>query len=105
MRDAAGAVISELLTQSRFLLACELDLALQTQDCEAIYIVNQFARQQIDVIYTRVRKMVESRIKKSFSHLPIVPMTALVRYSEEGRSPSELMTKVQKQIAQFRQPA
>lgn len=105
VRDAAGAVISELLTQSRFLLACELDLALQTQDCEAIYIVNQFARQQIDVIYTRVRKMVESRIKKSFSHLPIVPMTALVRYPEEGRSPSKLMTKVQKQIAQFRQPA
>jgi len=102
MRDAAGAVISELLTQSRFLLGCELDMALQAKDCEAVYIVNQFARQQIETIYTRLKKMIENRIRKSFSHLPIVPMTALVKYPDEGGGPLELIQKVQNQVARFR---
>lgn len=99
--DAAGAVISEMLTQSRFLLACELDVALQTADREAIYVVNQFGRQQLETVYTRLEKMIENRIKKSFSDLPIVPMMALAEYPKEGKSPSELITNVQNKLARF----
>lgn len=101
VRDAAGAMISELLAQSRFLLACELDVALQTADCQAAFIINQFGRQQVGSIFTRIEKMIENRIKKSFSDLPIVPKMALTEYPEEGKSPSELMKTVQNKLARF----
>lgn len=98
LNDSAGTIINDLLTQSRFFLACGMDLAIQTDECEMVFLINEIGQQKIDKIYKRIDKMIQHQLKKNFSDLSIMPMMALAEYPADTSDPIQLLTAAQEKL-------
>ena len=103
IKDAAGTIINDLLAQSRFFLACGTDLALQIQDREIVFLINEMEKQKIDKVHKRIDKMIQHQLKKSFSDLTIVPMMALAEYPADTSDPVQLLNAAQAKLTQTAQ--
>ncbi len=100
LKDAAGIIINDLLTQSRFFLSGGMDLALQTDACEMVFVINEMGQQKIDKVCKRIDKMIQHHLKKNFSDLSIVPMMALAEYPSDTQDPTGLLTAAQAKLSE-----
>lgn len=98
VKDTAGLIINDLLAQSRFYLACGMDLALQTEDREIVFLINEFGQQKIDKVFKRIEKMIQHHLKKNFSDHSILPMMALAEYPADAPDPVQLPTRARAKL-------
>ena len=75
-----------------------MDLALQTNECEMVFLINEIGQQKIDKVNKRIDKMIQHHLKKNFSDLSIMPMMALVEYPADVSDPRHLLTAAQEKL-------
>lgn len=100
VKDAAGPILNDLLSQSRFFLACATDLALQTNDREIVFLIHELGQQKIDKVYKRIDKMIQHHLKKNFSDHSILPMMALAEYPTDTSDPIQLPTRARAKLTE-----
>lgn len=101
VRDAAGKIIQELLTQSRFYLTCSADLALQTDEKEITFVVHETAQQKIEKVRKKIEKMIQHSIKKDFCSLPILPMMGIAEYPADTKNPNQLPEIARRKVSDY----
>jgi two-component system phosphate regulon sensor histidine kinase PhoR len=100
VKDAAGPIINELLAQSRFFLTCGTDLALQTDDREIVFLINEFGQQKIEKVCKRIDKMIHHHLKKNFSAPLILPMMAAAEYPTDVSDPAQLSIQARAKLTE-----
>ena len=97
LKGAAGSIINELLTESDHFLLSKDDLAIQTEDFEAIFVVNNAQKERIDAVKQKIRKIVGNRLRKNCGDLPILPMLSTGIYTGDSLDVSELEKAARRQ--------
>jgi PAS domain S-box-containing protein len=100
IKDAAGPIINDLLAQSRFFLTCGTDLALQTDDREIVFLINEFGQQKVDKVCKRIDKMIQHHLKKNFSDPSILPMMAVAEYPTDVSDPVQLSVQARAKLTE-----
>jgi len=101
IRDSAGQIINDLLAQSRFFLTCGTDLAIQTDDCEITFLINEFGQQKIEKVCKRIEKMILHHLKKNFSDASILPMMATAEYPLDAADPVQLSAQARAKLTKI----
>ncbi|MBM4103259.1 MAG: PAS domain-containing protein [Planctomycetes bacterium] len=99
LRQAAGKIIAELLTQSRFFMASDMDIALQTGDNEMVFIINDCGRQTFESVRHKIEMNLLNFVKKHFIGIPIVPMLGMSLWPQDGADKNGLETAARKGLA------
>jgi hypothetical protein len=101
IRQAAGQLIADLLAQSRFLLNCELDLALQTTPSEMVFLMTDSGIETIESIQNKIEKNLLNQIKKNFSDIPIVPMLGKAVFPLDDAEIAKLQQTARNNLAEI----
>lgn len=99
LRQASGKIIGEMLTQSRFFLASDMDIALQSGENEMVFVVNDFGRQTVESVQHKIEMNLLNFLKKRFIGIPIVPMLGTSIWPRDGADRSGLETAARKGLA------
>jgi hypothetical protein len=99
LRQAAGKIIAELLTQSRFFLGSDLDIVLQTADNEMIFVVNEVSRQTVESVQHKIETNLLNFLRKHFIGIPIMPMLGTSLWPREGSDKDGLEAAARKGLA------
>jgi PAS domain S-box-containing protein len=99
LRQAAGKIIAELLTQSRFFMASDMDIALQTGDNEMVFVINDWGRQTFESVRHKIEMNLLNFLKKHFIGIPIVPMRGTSLWPKDGADKNGLETAARKGLA------
>lgn len=97
LKGAAGSIINELLTESDHFLLSKDDLAIQTEDFEAIFVVNNAQKERIDAVKQKITKIMGNRLRKNCGDLPILPMLSTGIYPTDSLDVSELEKAARRQ--------
>jgi hypothetical protein len=99
IREAAGKIIADLLAQSQFILASDLDIVMQTADNEMIFVVNDHARQTVESVQHKIEANLVNFLRKHFIGIPILPMLGMSIWPREGADKNGLETAARNGLA------
>ncbi len=80
LKGVVGSLINEILTESDYFMRNSDDLAIQTEDFEAVFVVSGAIEQQIETVKQKFEKIVSNRLRKNCGHTPILPMFGVAVY-------------------------
>jgi hypothetical protein len=99
LRQVSGKIIAEMLTQSRFLLADKMDIALQTGENEMVFVVNDCERQTVESVQHKIEINLLNFLKKHFIGTPIVPMLGVSLWPKDGADKNGLEMAARKGLS------
>jgi signal transduction histidine kinase len=99
LRHAAGKIIGEILAQSRFFMASDMDIALQTGDNEMVFVINDSGRQTVESVRHKIEMNLLNLLKKHFIGIPIVPMLGTSLWPKDGADKNGLETAARNGLA------
>ncbi len=97
LKGAAGSIINKLLTESDHFLTTTDDIAIQTEDFEAIFVVNNAQKERIDAVKQKITKIVGNTLRKNCGDLPILPMLSTGIYPGDSLDVGELEKAARRQ--------
>jgi len=90
VKTQVGSIINELLAESDHFLANAGDLAIQTEDFEVVFVVEESGGKQIEMVRRKIQKIVGNRLRKNCGRGAILPMLGVGVYPTDALDAREL---------------
>ena len=90
LKVAVASLINEVLTESDHFLAGSDDLAIQAEESEVIFVIDNANKQRIKAVKQQIIKIVANRLRKNCGGLPILPMLGIGTFPGDSCQVSEL---------------
>lgn len=90
VKTQVGSIINELLAESDHFLTNVGDLAIQTEDFEVVFVVEEADAKQIEMVRQKLQKIVRNRLRKNCGRGVILPMLGVGVYPTDAIDAREM---------------
>jgi len=101
LQPQAGAIINELLAESDHFMTDPRDLAIQTEDFEVVFVVEQSRRRRCEMVRHKIQKIVGNRLRKNYGGSPILPMLGVAVYPADATEARDLEEVARKRVSRL----
>lgn len=84
LKPTVRAIINELLEQSDNFLKEKNSIAIQTEDFEIAFVLDEKNSRHIGPIKSNIKKIIEDRLRKNCGHPHILPMVGIAVYPQDA---------------------
>jgi signal transduction histidine kinase len=90
LKQAAGLLVNEILTETDRLMTNREDLAIRTEDFEIVLVAAAGQKGYIQTLIEKIQKITQNNLRKKYGDAPILPMFGMAVYPTDSHDMVEL---------------
>ncbi len=90
LKQVAGALVNEILTETERLMTNREDLAIRTEDFEIVLVAAAQQKGYIQTVIEKIQKITQNNLRKKYGDAPILPMLGMAVYPTDSHDMVEL---------------
>lgn len=90
LKQVAGSLVNEILTETDRLMTNREDLAIRTEDFEIVLVATAQQKGYIQTVIEKIQKITQNNLRKKYGDAPILPMLGMAVYPTDSHDIVEL---------------